>query len=81
MDLQRQNNDTPAPESAVTHESQDTNTKADIDAGDLDASEDVFKQAQLNLRGMEAALKAELRSIHTLVGKKLDIKNSKPLTI
>ncbi|KAG0286282.1 hypothetical protein BGZ96_009569 [Linnemannia gamsii] len=75
MESQQQKNDTFAPESAVPHESQDTNTKANNDAGDSNASEDVFKQAQLNLKGMEAALKTELRSIHTLVGKRLDIKN------
>lgn len=81
MDSQKQDSGTPAPENDVLHESQDTNTKADTDAGDLNASEDVSKQAQLNLKVMEAALKAELRSIHTLVGRKLDIKNSKPLAI
>ncbi|KAF9287108.1 hypothetical protein BGZ88_008752 [Linnemannia elongata] len=78
MDSQQQkHNNTLNSEINVQHESQDTNTKTDTKecAGELNVSKDGSKQAQLNLKVMEAALKSELRSIHTLVGRKLDIQN------
>ena len=78
---QQKHNGTLNSEDAVQHESHDTNIKTDTKkrAGELDVSVDGSKQAQLNLKVMEAALKSELRSIHTLVGRKLDIQNSKSL--
>lgn len=82
MDSQQQkHNDTLNSKYAVQHVSQDTNTKTDTKecAGELNVSEDGSKQAQSNLKVMEAALKSELRAIHTLVGRKLDMQNSKPL--
>lgn len=82
MDSQQQkHNNTLNSEINVQHESQDTNTKTNTKecAGELNVSKDGSKQAQLNLKVTEAALKSELRSIHTLVGRKLDIQNSKPL--
>lgn len=82
MDSQQQkHNDILNSENAVEYENQDTNTVTDTKecAGEFNVSEDGSKQAQSNLKGMEAALKSELRSIHTLVGRKLDIQNSKPL--
>ncbi|KAF9543314.1 hypothetical protein EC957_000976 [Mortierella hygrophila] len=78
MDSQQQrHNDTLNSENVVRHESQDANTKTDNKecAGELNVTEDGSKQAQSNLKAKEAALKSELRSIHTLVGRKLDIQN------
>ncbi|KAG0274231.1 hypothetical protein BGZ95_009988 [Linnemannia exigua] len=70
-------NSTLAAESIMQHETQDVNIAADIDAGatELNVSIEDSKQAQSNRKDMEAALKSELRFIHALVGKKLDLKN------
>ncbi|KAG0208180.1 hypothetical protein BGX33_006408 [Mortierella sp. NVP41] len=73
----QQQDDTPAPESAVQHERQDSSTVADTNtlAGEANESMDGARHAQSNLKTMETALKAELKMIHTLVGKKLDVQN------
>ncbi|KAF9130715.1 hypothetical protein BGW39_002763 [Mortierella sp. 14UC] len=69
--------DTLADGSAFQYDTQEVSNTTDSNAGtaELNESKNDSMQAQSDRKDIEAALKSELRFIHTLVGKKLDIQN------
>ncbi|KAF9905275.1 hypothetical protein EC991_001874 [Linnemannia zychae] len=74
----KQHNDTPVGDSTLQCATKNVNTTItnnDVGAAELNESKGDAKQAQSDRKDMEATLKSELRFIHALVGKKLDIQN------
>ncbi|KAF9920859.1 hypothetical protein FBU30_009194 [Linnemannia zychae] len=74
----QQSSDTFMTEAPSSQGIQDVNTTTNILEDNISSQgsmSDSLQQKQLNLKVMEAALKSELRQIHTLVGKKLDIQH------